>query len=213
MMNTHLAMRLIGARRRSTASSGRHRGPYLDWVSAAQDDLSLPLEALIARFAEMMRRVGARYGLSGADADELVQEVRISLWRARGTPEALAELNASYVYRAASTAALMILRRRRSGVRAERLDTATSVAAVDPRPGPAAAIETSEFTERLERALATLADPRQLAVRLHLVGYGLADIAALASWSEAKARNLVYRGLADLRRELARDGIGLEVTE
>ena len=36
------------------------------------------------------------------------------------------------------------------------------------------------------------------------------EIAALLGWSEAKTRNLLYRGLADLRSALAARGIGPE---
>jgi len=180
---------------------------------AEPDDLSAPLEALVVRFQETMHGVAARYGLTGADADELVQEVRIRLWSARGTREGLAGLNASYVYRAAVTAALVILRRRRTGVPVVPLDAAARSVVPDPAPGPAELLERSAQAQRLQRALATLADSRQLAVRLHLAGYGLADIAALASWTEAKARNLVYRGVADLRRVLESDQAGAEVAE
>jgi hypothetical protein len=32
-------------------------------------------------------------------------------------------------------------------------------------------------------------------------------------WTEAKTRNLLYRGLADLRERLAQEGIGWDTTE
>ena len=35
--------------------------------------------------------------------------------------------------------------------------------------------------------------------RLYLQGYGSAEIARLTGWTEPRARNLLYRGLADLR--------------
>ena len=176
---------------------------------AAAGDPSLALEALVGRFGEMVHRLGARFGLSGADADELVQEVRIRLWTAQGTPERLGTVNASYVYRTATTAALVLIRRKRSGVPTESLG-ARAEAAVDPAAGAESALEEGELTRQLRRALGTLKAPRELAVRMHLAGHGLADIAALTRWSEAKVRNLVYRGMEDLRRTLARGGIGPE---
>ena len=38
----------------------------------------------------------------------------------------------------------------------------------------------------------------------------LVEIAELLAWSEAKVRNLVYRGLDDLRDALRREGIDYE---
>jgi hypothetical protein len=47
-------------------------------------DLSAPLERLVSRLARMVRHVGRGRGLADPDLDELLQEVRIRLWRARG---------------------------------------------------------------------------------------------------------------------------------
>jgi len=41
-------------------------------------------------------------------------------------------------------------------------------------------------------------------------GYGSGEIGALMGWTEPRARNLVYRGLADLREALSRRGVGPE---
>ena len=42
---------------------------------------------------------------------------------------------------------------------------------------------------------------------MYLKGYGREEIAALLGWSEAKTRNLLYRGLDDLRQRLIARGI------
>jgi RNA polymerase sigma-70 factor (ECF subfamily) len=43
---------------------------------------------------------------------------------------------------------------------------------------------------------------------MHLAGYERHEIAELLGWTEAKTRNLLYRGLADLRQVLDSWGIG-----
>jgi len=58
----------------------------------------------------------------------------------------------------------------------------------------------------LEAALAGISDTRRAAVRLHLEGKNLAEIASLSGWTSAQARNLLYRGLSDLRESLHRLG-------
>ena len=53
-------------------------------MNTPPDSLSPAIEALLSRYTGMVRRVGLRHGLSDADVDEVFQEVRIRLWRARG---------------------------------------------------------------------------------------------------------------------------------
>jgi hypothetical protein len=68
--------------------------------------------------------------------------------------------------------------------------------------------ESRRFLRRqIEAGVAQLPANRRLAVRLHLQGLTTAEIGELSGWSEPKARNLVYRGLKDLRQYLRALGI------
>lgn len=58
-------------------------------------------------------------------------------------------------------------------------------------------------TQGLERITPT----RAPVARLYLAGYDRHEIARLMGWTEAKTRNLLYRGLADLRAELRKMGV------
>lgn len=180
-------------------------------MSAPDDPLSPALHSVVERFGTMMRRVGARYRLSNPDIDELIQEVRIRLWRSRPTSELLAAVSASYMYRAALTAALTVIRRRRVKTHGkdEPLDERHEmfVAASTDQTQDLAA---SELASEIERALASLGSSREPVVRMHLNGYSREEIATLLGWSEAKTRNLLYRGLTDLRAALSERGIGPE---
>lgn len=171
------------------------------------DDLSAALESVVSRFATMVRSVGARHRLSDADLDEVMQEVRIRLWRADPKGEHVASLGASYVYRTAVSAALDILRRRRAYAadrtdsvddHSERLATASI---------PSADAETRELSERILAAVDALHASRRAVVRMYLSGYEREEIADLMGWTEPKTRNLLYRGLADLRSKLTSMGI------
>jgi RNA polymerase sigma factor (sigma-70 family) len=182
----------------------------------AEQHLSLALEAAVARFGNMVRQVGRRYRLDESGLDEVMQEVRIRLWRARGTSEQVGETNTSYVYRTASSAALDVLRRRRArqAERHDSIDVEDSVATLTaPSPDPHAALEGSELANRVARAIEEIPASRRPAVRMHLVGYPREEIARLMGWTEAKTRNLLYRGLADLRERLTAEGIGWHTAE
>lgn len=180
------------------------------------DPLSDALERALGSFGAMVRRVGFRHRLSPADVEELLQDVRIRLWRARAGSEQIQQVTSSYVYRTAVSAALDLIRRRRGG-RTESLDemigdggAAGAAVAVTAAPAddPAAQLAESELGEIVAQVVDGLVPARRPVVRMHLAGYSREEIAELLGWSEAKTRNLLYRGLADLRERLAERGIG-----
>jgi RNA polymerase sigma-70 factor (ECF subfamily) len=172
------------------------------------DHVSASLDAVLARFGGMVRAIGARYGLPDSDLDELVQEVRLRLWSALGTSERIDAASSCYLYRASVSAAIDVIRRGRGGREVALEGAALHDAAVDEASRPDRAAERTELAEQVERALGTIPRSREAVVRMYLAGYGSGEIAELMGWSEAKARNLVYRGLADLRARLASAGVG-----
>ena len=117
----------------------------------------------------------------------------------------------SYVYRTASSAALDVIRRRRSR-RAEHHqsldDEESAVIIAEPAPGPHGELEGSEVAGTVARAIETIPASRRPAVRMYLAGYPREEIAELMGWTEGKTRNLLYRGLADLRERLHEMGVG-----
>ena len=172
------------------------------------DELSAALEAVVSRFSTMVRSVGARHRLSEADLDEVVQEVRIRLWKSCPTSEQIQALGTSYVYRTATSAALDLLRRRRAHG-ADRSDSVDSMAQhlPDTTPSTTELVDADELRQRVAAAIDAIPSSRRAVVRMHLAGYDREEIAALMGWSEAKTRNLMYRGLADLRARLGDAGI------
>lgn len=176
------------------------------------------------RFAAMVRRIGIRHGLSESDVDEVFQEVRIRLWRARGEGstralndapagqiggEQISSVGSSYLYRTAVSAALDVLRRHRR-TREDALEDVGQEPSAPSRREPEQSLESSELAQQVARAIDTITPSRRPVVRMYLAGYTREEIAGLLGWSEAKTRNLLYRGLADLRDRLTEQGIGPE---
>jgi DNA-directed RNA polymerase specialized sigma24 family protein len=48
---------------------------------------------------------------------------------------------------------------------------------------------------------------------LHIQGCNAGEIAKVLGWTEPKARNLLYRGLNDLRTALVKEGVELEAIQ
>lgn len=169
---------------------------------------SSELEALLARWAGIIRTAASRAGVHSPDHDDVVQDVRIRLWRELGRrSENLGAIPASYMYRAAWSAAIDLLRRRRrEGSDRIPLEAAANQAA--GMGGVDELLEEERVQKALARALATLPVDRRAVLRMHLEGMHRTRIAALLGWSEARTRNLLYRGLDQLREALAREGVG-----
>lgn len=178
-------------------------------MSASLDSLSPAIQAVTARFAGMVRRVGWRHHLSAADVDELLQEVRIRLWRARGDGQSIDATPASYAYRVARSAAVDMIRRR-SARPEDAVDVVTLYCMPDVATGdtPDRGVEAIELADQIDEAVNLIHTTRRPAVRMHLAGYSRDEIAERMGWTEAKTRNLVYRGLAELRLRLTSMGIG-----
>jgi len=156
----------------------------------------------------MILAVGRRHGLGEADVDEVMQEVRIRLWRHRGDADALEGLGASYVHRTASSAAIDLLRRRRArrtGVDATQpVSPALTLAGKDP----AEEIEHRELGRKVFAAVDRITPSRRPVVRMHLLGYDRREIADLLGVTEGKVRNLLSRGMRELRNLLEEAGMG-----
>lgn len=59
--------------------------PVRDSERAVDRDVSAALGDLIGRFDAFIRRTASRHGLSGSDIDDVVQDLRLRLWRSFGT--------------------------------------------------------------------------------------------------------------------------------
>ncbi len=65
----------------------------------------------------------------------------------------------------------------------------------------------AQIGERLHRCLAGLERSRRIAVTLHLQGHGVSEAARLVGWDYKRMENLVYRGLAEVRKCLTAAGL------
>jgi len=173
---------------------------------APGDPMSRALDEVLARFADAARRLARRAGLGGDDVDDLLQEVRIRLWRALATPERIREARALYIQRTVTSAALDLIRRRRAR-REQPLDIEVGRAEPATPTGADRDAEGAEFDAVVTRAVEALTETRRVVVRMYLAGYKREEIAEMLGWSEPKTRNLLYRGLAELREALERAGV------
>ena len=142
----------------------------------------------------------------GLQVEEIEQDARLRLWRALRRESEVRD-PPSYVFRVAVTAAIDAIRqiraRREAPIAAREDDDAGAAAEpIEPRPSPEQRAIQQEAVERAYVAIDSLPENRRQAVRLHLNGFTSEEIAGLLGWTEAKARNLVSRGLQQAREQL-----------
>lgn len=180
-------------------------------MSRPSDQVSLALDQVVTRFAERVRVIGFQHGLTGSDVDDLLQEVRLRLWKALESGERILAAPASYIHRTATSAAIDVLRRRRARRETPvRLSRPSGIAVLGEGDPADQDVSTKELEAQVAKALDQLIPARRSVVRMYLAGYGREEIADLLGWTEPKTRNLLYRGLEDLRQELTAMGIGPE---
>ena len=75
-------------------------------------------------------------------------------------------------------------------------------------PGPDAGFDRRELAREISHALEQLNPAQRPVVRMYLAGYPQGEIEQLLGWTEARTRNVLYRGLAQLRLMLSQKGIG-----
>jgi RNA polymerase sigma-70 factor (ECF subfamily) len=165
-------------------------------------------QELLSRYGAFLRRTVARMVAgAGISFEDVEQDARIELWRALQNEREISHPS-SYVHKVAITAALRAIRRakarRETHLEEEGFDSLPNAARL---PDPEVLARRHETLRKLDEALSRLPENRRLAVTLHLRGLTTAEIGDILGWSEPKARNLVHRGLKDLRRELLAEGI------
>jgi len=165
------------------------------------DDRDEQLERLVREYSRVIRgavaRVAGRRHLADRVVDDVEQEVRIALWK-RLKSEQPIDHPSSYVFKAARREAIRALRRetaRRSEDPPEGWEQLE-----DPGGGPLESLQTQALGARIEAALGQLSPDRQRAVRARLMGLEYDEIERLTGWAYDRTRNLVSRGLADLRK-------------
>ena len=153
-----------------------------------------------------------------ADIDDIEQQARIKVWRALSSGRDIRNPS-SYLYRVAVNATLDALRQAKArreqplpghedGPKMAEIETAAPD--LQRQVTPEQQLTMRQALDHAGECLAGLIPNRRRAVGLYLQGFTTVEIGGLLGWSEAKARNLLYRGRQDLRRCLQLKGVEYE---
>lgn len=173
---------------------------------ATQPDVHARFEDLVERYGRLISSVVARVGgrAAGLVQEDVEQRVLLALWK-QVEREQTIDHPSSYIYRAAVRETVRVLRE-------EDMPPAEPVGDHPEAAGagagdPYQALEAREQAAQIEAGLNGLQPDRARAVRAHLAGFEVGEIMAMYGWPYQKARNLIARGMADLRDALRAQGV------
>ena len=180
-------------------------------MALSRTEVQARYDALIGKYDRLIRaivaRAGRRMGLrrdSFLEKDDIEQEVRLDLWKqiARGQ---IIEFPATYIYRATIRETIRVLRRNISRVMTP-IEGDSGAEQVKEVGDPFQTLAAKEELRDIVLGLRLLTPERQSAVRAHLAGFQFQEIMVMYGWTYQKARNLIARGMADLRKCLNGNG-------
>lgn len=179
-----------------SASAPAAPGAGLDPGGPDEAGLRLQIQDHVARYCP--RRFEDR-------RDDIVQVAWLRLTRSRQNDERNRPPGPSLVARVAYCATIDAIRqiRRRREVPVDEVQQVLAAGAADP----ARATGAREIGQAIRNCLSRLLPGRRLAVTLYLQGHTGPETGMLLGWSLKRAENMIFRGLADLRRCLAGKGV------
>jgi RNA polymerase sigma-70 factor (ECF subfamily) len=144
--------------------------------------------------------------------DDIEHEVKISVWKEIQKSEKEIRNLGSYIWRVTYTTTSKIMKRL-SEQRWEPIDSR------DEKQGKTGQFETGgaaqpdyqfqneELFQIVRESVNLLIESRRQVVKLYLSGMNANEIAEFLGWTDGKTRNLLSRGLADLRKILLEKNI------
>ena len=181
------------------------------------DNKFLAVEETIERFSLLIRSAIRKTcpSIDKSDMDDIEQEVKIAVWKEIRKSEKEIRNLGSYIWRVAYTTTSKVMKRLSEQRRAlidpqdEALEHEEKFKTSQTEL-PEVQLQNKELAEIIRESVDSLIDSRRQVVKLYLSGLTADEMTKYFGWSDGKARNLLSRGLADLRKGLEEKGIEIE---
>jgi RNA polymerase sigma factor (sigma-70 family) len=165
------------------------------------NDFELALE----RFSAFIRTHILRFGLDrrGIDPEDVIQDIKLKLWK-NFDSEKNSALRPSYIKKVMDSILIDLLRKIRiqaEFIRPENREALRRAGVLREESTPECILG-----QRIRDAADTLRESRRKVVKLFLLDMTIEEISLSLSWSKDKTRNLLYRGLEDLKRQIRQKG-------
>ena len=169
------------------------------------------LEQILARFSGFIRATIRHYHPEkfGVDLEDVLQDVKIKLWKLLHNEKKI-ENYSSYIKKIVDTSVIDQFRKfkREEGIYLHEIGKHI-------RENTGAGHYDSPYVEMdlkdlVGKAVSGLIETRRKVVQLYLLNMSIEEISLYFHWSRDKTRNLLYRGLCDLKKILKEKNIDYE---
>jgi RNA polymerase sigma-70 factor (ECF subfamily) len=168
-------------------------------------------DAVINKFTRFINGNIQKFNLpkEGIDPDDVFQEIRIKIWNLLNDEKKIVNYS-SYIKKIVDSSVIDHIRKmRRERVlllqqKHKTISEWKSTYKIDP-------IDDKYLKKIVSESVESLLESRRKVVKLYLLNLTLEEIATLFCWSRDKTRNLLYRGLSDLKKSLKEKDIEYEI--
>lgn len=159
-------------------------------------------QQLIKNYSAYMSAQVQHYDLGryGLDPDDILQEVKIRIWKLLRGDRTITS-PAPYIKKIVSSAVIDQLRKRRREEHLYHHERQKQISEQEDRYRQET-LRKGGFEQAVGKAVEQLISSRRQVVKLYLLNLTIQEIAGYLHWSHDKTRNLLYRGLADLKATL-----------
>jgi RNA polymerase sigma-70 factor (ECF subfamily) len=170
-------------------------------------------EVIIRRFSRFVKANIQKFNVqkNGIDPDDILQEVKIKIWKILEDEKKIKNY-ASYIRKIVDSSIIDQLRRskREKGIFIQEKHKLVS----EQKSNYLINISNdTNAKEIIGQAVDSLMESRRKAVKMFLLNMTIDEIAIYFKWTRDKTRNLLYRGLSDLKKMLREKGIEYENKE
>lgn len=178
------------------------------------------IDSRIAEFSKLIKSVIMKLSphIDRMDLDDIEQEIKIKIWKELMKSEKKINNLGSYIWKVSYTTACRMLKDL-SKQNIIPINESTGDHELytkqknDLDDQPDFQFEKTELYEAIEKSVELLKDSRRQVIKLYLLGMNRNEISSFYGWSQDRVRNLLYRGLDDLRKNLRSDGVYANLRE
>jgi RNA polymerase sigma factor (sigma-70 family) len=167
-------------------------------------------ENLVKNFAGLIYFHIKKFNLSNnsLDYEDISQDVILKLWKVIKNEKKIKH-HSSYIKKVVNSTIIDYLRKSRRQKKAISFKMQEKIAenripfnkGNDPK---------NNLKKMIYEAVENLIESRKKVIKLYLLDLSIEEISILLDWTENKTRNLLYRGLSDLKNNLKENGIEYE---
>ncbi|MDP2930853.1 MAG: RNA polymerase sigma factor [bacterium] len=169
------------------------------------------LEKIFERFSNFIKSNIYKYDPNkyGLEIDDILQDVKIKIWKIIHNEKKIKNLS-SYIKKVVESSVIDQFRRYKREEGVYLYEKNKQIADQNKPYTTESVYEEMDIKDLIGKAVEGLIETRRKAVKLYLLNLSIDEIALYFNWSKHKTRNLLYRGLSDLKKLLKEKNIDYE---